>query len=51
MTIKAIAPQIRTTDMNSSIEFYTKKLGFEVAFNIEDFYAGFEPATRRFILS
>lgn len=40
MTIKAIAPQLRTTDMQASIEFYTEKLGFEVAFNFEDFYAG-----------
>ena len=40
MTIKAIAPQLRTTDMRSSIAFYTEKLGFEEAFNFEDFYAG-----------
>lgn len=40
MKIKAIAPQLRTTDMASSIAFYTEKLGFEVAFRFEDFYAG-----------
>lgn len=40
MTIKAIAPQLRTTDMVSTIRFYTEKLGFEVAFNFDDFYAG-----------
>jgi len=40
MTIKAIAPQLRTTDMASSIRFYTEKLGFVVEFNYEDFYTG-----------
>lgn len=40
MKIKAIAPQLRTTDTASTIAFYTQKLGFEVAFNFEDFYAG-----------
>lgn len=38
--IKNIAPQLRTTDMNSSIGFYTEKLGFTVDFRYEDFYAG-----------
>jgi catechol 2,3-dioxygenase-like lactoylglutathione lyase family enzyme len=32
MTITAIIPQLRTTDMASSIRFYTEKLGFSVAF-------------------
>lgn len=40
MTIKAIIPQIRTTDINSSITFYTEKLGFTVEFNYQDFYVG-----------
>lgn len=40
MTIKHIIPQLRTTDMNSSIEFYTEKLGFTVEFNYENFYVG-----------
>ena len=40
MTIKSISPQLRTTDMTSSIRFYTAKLGFTVEFNYEDFYAG-----------
>ena len=40
MTIKAIAPQLRTVDMASSIRFYTEKLGFTVEFNYEDFYVG-----------
>jgi len=35
-----MSPQLLVTDINSSIEFYTKKLGFEVDFRYEDFYAG-----------
>lgn len=40
MAITGIAPQLRTTDMASSVRFYTEKLGFSVEFNYEDFYAG-----------
>lgn len=40
MTIKGIAPQLRTVDMASTISFYTEKLGFTVDFKYEDFYAG-----------
>ena len=40
MSIKSITPQLRTTDMESTIRFYTEKLGFEVEFNYQDFYAG-----------
>jgi uncharacterized glyoxalase superfamily protein PhnB len=40
MKIKAVIPQLRTTDMALSISFYTEKLGFTVEFNYEDFYAG-----------
>jgi catechol 2,3-dioxygenase-like lactoylglutathione lyase family enzyme len=40
MAITGIAPQLRTTDMASSIRFYTEKLGFSVEFNYQDFYAG-----------
>lgn len=40
MIITGIVPQLRTTDMASSIRFYTEKLGFSVEFNYEDFYAG-----------
>ena len=40
MTIKSITPQLRTTDIASSIRFYTEKLGFTVEFNYQDFYAG-----------
>jgi len=38
--IKKMSPQFLVTDIEHSIEFYTKKLGFEVAFRYENFYAG-----------
>lgn len=40
MAITGIVPQLRTTDMASSIRFYTEKLGFSVEFNYQDFYTG-----------
>jgi catechol 2,3-dioxygenase-like lactoylglutathione lyase family enzyme len=40
MGITGIIPQLRTTDMASSIRFYTEKLGFSVEFNYDDFYTG-----------
>jgi predicted enzyme related to lactoylglutathione lyase len=39
-TIKKMSPQFLVTDIEHSIEFYKKKLGFEVEFRYEDFYAG-----------
>ena len=38
--IKKMSPQFLVTDIEHSIEFYKKKLGFEVEFRYEDFYAG-----------
>jgi catechol 2,3-dioxygenase-like lactoylglutathione lyase family enzyme len=40
MRISRIIPQLRTTDVASSIDFYTAKLGFTLDFRYEDFYAG-----------
>ncbi len=40
MTISRITPQLLTLDIESSIRFYTDKLGFTVDFRYEDFYAG-----------
>jgi catechol 2,3-dioxygenase-like lactoylglutathione lyase family enzyme len=40
MAITGVIPQLRTTDMDSSILFYTEKLGFSVDFNYQDFYVG-----------
>ncbi len=50
MTITAIVPQLRTTDMASSIRFYTEKLGFSVAFKYQDFYAGIRAGDQIFHL-
>ena len=38
--IKKMSPQFLVTDISRSIEFYTKKLGFELDFRYEDFYSG-----------
>ena len=38
--IKNMSPQLLVADIEGSIEFYTKKLGFTVDFRFEDFYAG-----------
>jgi catechol 2,3-dioxygenase-like lactoylglutathione lyase family enzyme len=40
MAVTGIVPQLRTTDMASSVRFYTEKLGFSVEFTYEDFYTG-----------
>jgi catechol 2,3-dioxygenase-like lactoylglutathione lyase family enzyme len=40
MAVTGIVPQLRTTDMASSVRFYTEKLGFSVEFHYEDFYTG-----------
>src|SRR4051812_27515174 len=38
--IKKISPQFLVADIEHSIEFYTKRLGFDIDFRYEDFYAG-----------
>ncbi len=38
--IKKMSPQLLVVDIDRSIEFYTKKLGFDIDFRYEDFYAG-----------
>jgi catechol 2,3-dioxygenase-like lactoylglutathione lyase family enzyme len=38
--IKKMSPQFLVADIERSLEFYTKKLGFDVDFRYEDFYAG-----------
>jgi len=35
-----MSPQLLVTDIARSITFYTEKLGFEIDFRYEDFYAG-----------
>ena len=38
--IKKMSPQFVVADIDRSIEFYTKKLGFDIDFRYEDFYVG-----------
>lgn len=38
--IKKMSPQLQVTDLKRSIGFYKEKLGFELDFQYEDFYAG-----------
>jgi catechol 2,3-dioxygenase-like lactoylglutathione lyase family enzyme len=38
--ITTVTPQLRTTDLASSIDFYTRILGFQLEFQYDDFYAG-----------
>jgi catechol 2,3-dioxygenase-like lactoylglutathione lyase family enzyme len=38
--IKKMSPQFVVADVNRSIEFYTKNLGFEIEFRYQDFYSG-----------
>ena len=40
LKIKKMSPQVLVADLDRSIEFFTQKLGFEVEFRYEDFYAG-----------
>ena len=50
MAITGVVPQLRTTDMVSSIRFYTEKLGFSVEFNYQDFYTGIRAGNQLFHL-
>ena len=40
MQIKGVVPQLRTTNLDGSIRFYTTRLGGSLEFRYEDFYAG-----------
>jgi catechol 2,3-dioxygenase-like lactoylglutathione lyase family enzyme len=50
MKVTDLTPQLRTTDLEASIRFYTEKLGFELAFRFRDFYAGIRAGSRLFHL-
>lgn len=39
-TLKQLSPQLLMADLERSIHFYTRQLGFEVDFRYEDFYCG-----------
>ena len=40
MGVITITPQLRTTNLEGSIRFYTEKVGLDLAFRHADFYAG-----------
>ena len=50
MIISGVIPQLRTTDLKSSIRFYTTKLGLRLEFQYQDFYAGIRAGNQTFHL-
>lgn len=44
--IQELVPQLRTTDLERAIHFYTAKLGFVLSFRYQDFYAGVSSGDR-----
>jgi catechol 2,3-dioxygenase-like lactoylglutathione lyase family enzyme len=50
MGISGVIPQLRTTDLKSSIRFYTTKLGLKLEFEYQDFYAGIRAGNQIFHL-
>jgi catechol 2,3-dioxygenase-like lactoylglutathione lyase family enzyme len=50
MQISGVIPQLRTTDLASSIRLYTQKVGLALDFQYEDFYAGIRAGSQVFHL-
>ncbi len=50
MQILSAVSQLRTTDLEASIRFYTTKLGLTLEFRHEDFYAGIRAGSQVFHL-
>jgi catechol 2,3-dioxygenase-like lactoylglutathione lyase family enzyme len=50
MTVLGVVPQLRTTSLDESIDFYVSKLGFVLEFRYSDFYAGIKVGTQSFHL-
>lgn len=50
MRITNAVAQLRTTDLDASIDFYTSKLGLTLDFRYEDFYAGIRAGDQLFHL-
>ena len=50
MSFSAITPQLRTTDIESSIRFYVEKVGLTLEFRYSDFYAGLSAGQHGFHL-
>lgn len=45
MNIRGIKPQLRTTNLARTVDFYTNVLGFVETFQFQDFYAGVSTGT------
>lgn len=50
MRISSAIAQLRTTDLEESIRFYTTKVGLMLEFQYEDFYAGIRAGNQLFHL-
>ncbi len=50
MPITSAIAQLRTTDIEASIRFYTEVLGLDLAFRYQDFYAGIRAGAQMFHL-
>jgi catechol 2,3-dioxygenase-like lactoylglutathione lyase family enzyme len=50
MTVLGVVPQLRTTSLDESIDFYVSKLGFVLEFRYSDFYAGIKVGIQSFHL-
>src|SRR4051812_17900055 len=50
MAISGVIAQLRTVDLKSSIAFYTTKLGLQLEFQYQDFYAGIRAGNQVFHL-
>ena len=37
-SIRKMSPQLKVTDIDRAVSFYTKKLGFDIDFRYQDFY-------------
>jgi catechol 2,3-dioxygenase-like lactoylglutathione lyase family enzyme len=46
MPVTSVIAQLRTTDLEQSIRFYTEALGLRLAFRFRDFYAGLLAGTQ-----
>jgi catechol 2,3-dioxygenase-like lactoylglutathione lyase family enzyme len=50
MVVRAVIPQLRTTDLEGSIAFHVERLGFALAFRHGDFYAGIRAGQQEYHL-
>ncbi len=50
MSVTGVITQIRTTDLDESIDFYVSKMGLELEFRHEDYYAGIKAGDQLFHL-